>query len=353
MHKLIILMLFLFIIVSLQAEANCFMPKAEAIMKDGSHITGYFEIFIEDFTGADKNMIYQYRESCIPVGADLMKFVHPISGIGGDTRYVPDYFTTPYGNLTIAEHIRTIDLNKVSKLVMLTPPRKSSSGYSTQGVYATEGWTVVSQSNYEKLQKDTGMYVRDYYQIVVCANPTLDKSEFYLDASLILYEKGLEVSASYEDENTVLPFSSPITGDKIDTLLEMCDKLTPTNMKQLKQAVLDTKNELNDWLLLISKTNLVKEQAKPDFVNQIIAAVSNCDLMNIYLDKSLNIGKLSTASAPDKLKKLIRVNQTDILSSVLQPSFVFTDSILSDDFDELLPKKDIVIIELPLAGGEM
>jgi hypothetical protein len=345
MGKFIILMFFLFTIIILQAEPNFFEPKAEAIMKDGSHITGYFSFSLGDGSyneiDADSLLEKEYDNRNIPLGTDLMPFVTHCEEIG----FIRDYARTKYGNFAIRDSIQFLDLSNVSKLILLTPHQLDKYGNDVSGIYMTNGWTEISLADLEKIQNhDTGIYTGRFPHEIICVNSSIPRSEFYLYASLYFYNDYLETARVYDETTSDIRVCSPYTTSKYIDFRNWCDSMSGSNYNQLKQAVLDVQQILNDWLLMIPKNKMIKEEAKPPLMAKINKAINNCALFNSFIDKSYKRGKMDEKYAPSDLRRIVEYGVGDIAEYVITPRFTAPLDILNSNFDDLLPKNDLVII---------
>jgi hypothetical protein len=125
MNKFLILLSLLFFISILKADCPYeVIPKAEAIMKDGSHIVGYFDctfliaLVNSEIEGSIKS--YSNSVSTNEKGTDLMPRLHPRTTPDSCLiKYTPDYARTKYGDFVVQEEIKSIDLNCVNKLKLL------------------------------------------------------------------------------------------------------------------------------------------------------------------------------------------------------------------------------------------
>jgi hypothetical protein len=341
-----ILIIYLLLLVSiLQAEPNFFEPKAEAVMKDGTHITGYFSFSLGDGSyneiNADTLLYNEYCNRIIPQGTDLMSFVTHCEEIG----YIRDYARTKYGNFAIRDSIQFLNLENVSLLLLLTPPQLDKYGNDVSGIYMTNGWTEISLADLEKIQNhDTGIYTGRFPHEIICVNPSIPKSEFYLYASLYFYKDYLETAYVYDETTSDIPLCSPYTMNKYVDFRNWCETMNNSNYNQLKQAVLDVQKILNDWLLIIPRNQMIKEEAKPPLIAQINKAIKNCVLFNSFIDESYKKGKMDEKYAPSDLRKIVQYGVGDIADYVITPRFTAPLDILNSNFDDLLPKDDLVII---------
>ncbi|HPT71899.1 MAG TPA: hypothetical protein PLE74_06425 [Candidatus Cloacimonadota bacterium] len=343
MKSLLAVIVLLFAVV-LHAEPNYFEPLAEAIMKDGTHIIGYFSFALGDGAYNEVNddtlMYNMYTQENIPLGTDLMPFVTHCNEEG----YIRDYARTKYGNFAISDSIQHIDLNYVSKLILLTPPQKDKFGDDMSGIYRTNGWTKISQADLEKIQNhDTGISTGQFPHEIICVNPALPRSEFYLYASLYNYNNYLEVANRYDETTTFIDVPAYTTAEYTD-FRDWCDSMNESNYSHLKQALADVQGILKDWLQIIPKNQMIKEEAKPPLIAQINQAINNCVSFNAFIDKSFKSGKMDVKYAPASFQKIGKYGVGDIAEYVIIPKLTVPLDILNSNFDELLPTNDMVVI---------